>query len=257
MDSKIKFSSKKRFWIGIGACALVGVIAATIAYFSSSHMFTNEFKSLNYNVEVYDLIDAATAGDMWPGETIDTSVKVKNSGEVPALVRIKYPAMALSDEEKNKKFTLEEAKNTDGISLSDEDNGYGLIATFDTDKFLYNSQDKCYYYQGVVAPNAEVSHIKGITVGKDVKITQSGYLDSASDGTTQPWTDSSKWSSTTDKGYGHMRRYSNSPWHSLLGVYAETIQATDANGELLVGEKVSQLDAAGLKNLWKNLGKTD
>lgn len=253
MDSKIKFSSKKRFWIGIGVCALVGLIAATIAYFSSSHMFENNFKSsFNHSIELYDLVDADKAMNMWPGETIDTHVVIKNTGD-PVLARVKYFVSEVDYDYKGSISapTVDEAKKKDGQNLEQAPGGF-VDPVFDSDKFLFTESDYTYYYQGIIPSNTEVKHLKQISFGETYISEDFSYLNPSYTGST-PWEDDSNWSSSNTPGHGTMKEFSNHPRRAILGVYIETIQATNPDGSSLDANTVASASADTLKGYWDAL----
>ena len=253
MKHKKQISDKKKFGLAAIACAMIGLIAATMAYFSSSHSFTNKFSAAKYSVETYDLFDTEKALDMWPGQTIDASVKVKNTGDVPILVRIKYVIKQLLGKLPDP-FTAEEVEKTAGTNLK----GYCFMyGNFNSNKFLFNGDgsDAKFYYQGVITKDdGEIEHLKNFRLGYSYDVSTS-YLQSSD--TSEPWKDG-KWKGdrSNDKNLGEFRNLGCYPRNFYrIAVYIETIQATDENGNLLNANEVAKLDAAGLKELWTNLGK--
>lgn len=252
MKYKREISRQKGFWIGIGACALVGLIAATIAYFSSSHMFENNFKSsFNHSIELYDLVDADKAMNMWPGETIDTHVVIKNTGD-PVLARVKYFVSEVDYDYEGSISapTVDEAKKKDGQNLKQDPGGF-VNPVFDSDKFLFNDNDGMYYYQGVIS-NTEVKHLKQISFGETTVDDYFYYLNPSYTGST-PWKDDSNWSYSNTAGYGTMKEFSNHPRRAILGVYIETIQATKPDGSSLDANTVANASADTLKGYWDKL----
>lgn len=256
MKYKREIPRQKGFWIGIGACALVGLIAATIAYFSSSHMFENNFKSsFNHSIELYDLVDADKAMSMWPGETIDTHVVIKNTGD-PVLARIKYfkSSVEKDSDGKTRKLTVDEVKYGPYLKLENTSNTDFTNPVFDdSNKFLFNDNDGMYYYQGVIS-NTEVKHLKQITFGKATEATgQLSYLNPSYTGST-PWEDDSNWSSSNTPGHGTMKEFSLNSQGALLGVYIETVEATNPrSGEGLTDDDVSSKTVSELKEYWTQL----
>ena len=256
MKHKKQISDKKKLGLAAAACAMIGLIAATMAYFSSSHSFTNKFSAAKYSVETYDLFDTEKALDMWPGQTMDASVKVKNTGDVPILVRIKYP-VKYKENSLPDPFTIEEAEKTPGSRLGGH---YYLKVVFSTNKFLYNDLDNKFYYQGVITEDdGEVEHFNKII--RDYSYlygeNQIGFLQSS--GTSEPWNDDSKWKTgyKSNKNFGEFRELGCYPRiYYRFGVYIETIQATDKNGKLLTDTvDFSKATASSLKQYWTNLGK--
>ncbi len=257
MKHKKQISDKKKFGLAAIACAMIGLIAATMAYFSSSHSFTNKFSAAKYSVETYDLIDSEKFLNMWPRQVIDASVKVKNTGDVPILARIRYP-VKYSEDSLPDPFTIEEAERIAPADLR----GFCYIeGKFASNKFLYNKSDGKFYYQGVITKDdGEIQHIKGFMIGESYNYISTYYLQSSD--TSEPWNDDSKWKKennndkSIDKNLGTSRELGCWPRsYYRLGVYIETIQATNKTGNLLSATEVANLDVAGLKELWTNLGK--
>lgn len=254
MKYKREISRQKGFWIGIGACALVGLIAATIAYFSSSHMFENNFKSsFNHSIELYDLVDADKAMNMWPGETIDTHVVIKNTGD-PVLARVKYFVEGVNYDHEgslSQEPPIDEVKKMTGWNLEHAPAGF-MDPVFDSDKFLFTESDYTYYYQGIIPSNTEVKHLKQISFGETTVDDYFYYLSPSYTGST-PWEDDSNWSYSNTAGYGTMKEFSNHPRRAILGVYIETIQATNPDGSSLDANKVANANVDTLKGYWDKL----
>ena len=91
MRFKKQTSDKKRFWLGIASCAMVGFVAYATSYFSSAHVFTNEYKTKKYDVKVYDVFDSTKATGLWPNKKTEMNqdLVIKNVGNAPVLLRIK------------------------------------------------------------------------------------------------------------------------------------------------------------------------
>lgn len=265
MKRKIKTSPQKRFWIGMGACAVVTFITATIAYFSSSHTFNNKFSS-NYSVETYNLVDKDAAMNVWPGETIDSNLIVKNTGDAPIFVRIKYQrSNKLND--KGDKVDFSE-KNLVSVDLSAIDGSVSYIVQ-NSDKFLYNSEDGYYYYKGVLGSAQEIQHLDGITFNNKVssEVEQKAipveelapsYLQSED----ADINDDKNYSTGEDKGFGTKKLYSGTVVPSVyMGLRAcvETVQATNADGTPIEDAKVKDIEdtqeAGSIKSYWTELKK--
>ena len=91
MKHKKQNPEKKRFWLGMVGCALVSFTAYAVSYFSSSHIFSNEYNAnKNYSVEIYDVIDTSTSTKLWQNRdtTINADFVIKNTGEIPVLLRL-------------------------------------------------------------------------------------------------------------------------------------------------------------------------
>ena len=93
MKHKKQNPDKKRFWLGMAGCALVGFTAYAVSYFSSSHIFSNEYNAhKNYSVENYDVINTNTTMNLWANQHnhINADLIIRNNGSLPVLLRIKY-----------------------------------------------------------------------------------------------------------------------------------------------------------------------
>ena len=79
---------KKKNLIMILLIALIGIIGVTIAYFSSTTTFENEFQTKEYGTTYQEEF---VSPDNWlPGDTTNKTVIVTNSGQVDEAVRISY-----------------------------------------------------------------------------------------------------------------------------------------------------------------------
>lgn len=68
--------------------ALVGIVGATFAYFTSSATLSNEFKTGTYSTSV---TEEFVSPDNWtPGTTTKKKVNVTNNGSVNVAVRTSY-----------------------------------------------------------------------------------------------------------------------------------------------------------------------
>lgn len=264
MKRKIKTSPQKRFWIGMGACTVVAFVTATIAYFSSSHTFNNKFSS-NYSVETYNLVDKDAAMNVWPGETIDSNLIVKNTGDAPIFVRIRYQrSNKLNDKGDKVDFSDE---NLASVNLGAVDDSVSYIVQ-NSDKFLYNSEDDYYYYKGLLGSAQEIQHLDGITFNKvssevgqeaiPVKELAPSYLQSED----ADINDDENYSTEEDKGFGTKKLYIGTVEHSVyMGLRAcvETVQATNADGTPIEDAKVKEIEsteeAGSIKSYWTKLGK--
>ncbi len=66
---------------------VVGVLGGTIAYFTSSATFNNQFNTKPYSTKVTETFESP---DNWtPGSVTDKKVNVQNTGEVEIAVRVK------------------------------------------------------------------------------------------------------------------------------------------------------------------------
>lgn len=262
---------KKFFWPSMISLAVLGLIIATVAYFSSSHIFTDLFKTVEYKIETRSLVDSDKAVSMWPGQTLDSELFVKNTGACPVLVRIRYLA-ATGDSEATLKQTLDsqvenkEIKDVVGIKLSDGVTSEGSYVTAkytfglsDSYALSYNTGDGCYYYKGILQPGKEIQHIDTVTLSyafKDGNSNENLYTESSGE-------------AYFDKNYTRVTAESENQVYEglyastqsdaskpiMIRAYVETIQATDKDGNYLDSTTVGDDDVGDLKDYWTNLNK--
>ncbi len=279
MKHEKQISDRARFWIGVIACIMVGAIASTVSYFSSAHIFNNGYKMHNIFIRVYDVIDTNKSVGLWQNRDnyINADLVVKNTGELPVLLRIKYNLA-------NKWSRLNSSNTNDWHFYDDKNKSYyncldlSILngVAVNKDKFLFNggtelwkddtdpNYDGYYYYRGVLQPTDLIQHLDGIN--RPSSDTQH-YSD--------PWfyqgLDNDKkeiWKRNSDttietKSIGKSLYSFNSHFANINGpslpfkirATVEAIQATDEDGKSLDAKEVANLDVAGLKKLWTDLGK--
>lgn len=247
VENKKHMSNKKKFWVGMSALAAVGVITATVAYFTTSHDFVNNYKNGGYSVEVRDIINEQEADEMYPGQTINTDVTVENTGATPLLTRISY--INMEDEDSNGK----------GIELSQYPTATTLLKLTaggtGSDKFVYNSTDGCYYYKGVLTnTTGAVQHLDSVTYqGNTVSGTDAEYQTEY-----KTAKDADTWGDGTGLDYKfgtkNTASFNNVEHPYKFQAKVETVQATDKNGELLTDGALASKTAAELKQYWTDMG---
>ncbi len=276
MKHKKQNSDKKRFWLGMAGCALVSFTAYAVSYFSSSHIFSNEYNAnKNYSVEVYDIANKEEGVDVWYNRyfTINRDIVAKNVGDVPVLLRIKYIRGYWSSQH-DKFYWLDYDKYSiyNYLIL----NAYFCGIVVNDDKFPYNGKktsgpdptpdeyDGYYYYQGILDPGESIQHLD--------KVTQGGYTDRLDEFKTYYYGGIDKekneeiWESGSDNGNGKMVMLGMGPSIDKYGIInkkkiyifracVETIQATNPDGSALSKEEVESKDSIGLKAYWDALGK--
>ena len=78
----------KKTLVALALVALVGIVGATFAYFTSSATLSNEFTTGTYSTSV---TEEFVSPDNWtPGTTTQKKVNVTNNGSVEVAVRAKY-----------------------------------------------------------------------------------------------------------------------------------------------------------------------
>jgi alternate signal-mediated exported protein len=73
--------------IALGALAVIGLIAGTIAYFTSEATFDNEFKTALYRTRSTETFEAPS--NWLPGQKIDKTLVTRNEGNISVAVRVK------------------------------------------------------------------------------------------------------------------------------------------------------------------------
>lgn len=244
---KKKMTNKKKFWIGMSSLAAVGIITATVAYFSSVHVFQHDtLKSLGYSVSATKLLDPAEVNNVLENKDVDAKVKVKNEGGDPILSRVTYYWKNGTDESAGPSNAFE--LNNEGTELKAAGWNFSFV---NGDKFLCDNGDggsNSYYYKGTIGSGIEVQHLD--------KISYSG-ADTNGDITEYTTDSGTNWASEvvgTADGEKQTYYFGNSIT-GYLTVVVETIQATEANGAALDSDIVSGADVATLKGYWAALGK--
>ncbi|MGN1043875.1 MAG: hypothetical protein ACI4PR_03635 [Acutalibacteraceae bacterium] len=232
---KKKMTNKKKFWIGMSSLAAIGAITATVAYFSSVHVFNPDtLKSLGYSVSATKLLDSAAIQDMSSDRKVNADVMVKNEGNGPILARITYYWQStLTDEAA--------AIELDNNDLTDK--GW----TFNANSSFLKGSDKSYYYKGIIGEGLEVQHLDEISYsgsknyGGDTKYT-------TNNGST--WVDEVVGTVNGEK----KTYYFGESKTGYLTVVVETVQATDASGAALTVPESATAET--LRGYWTNLGKS-
>ncbi|MGN1043874.1 MAG: hypothetical protein ACI4PR_03630 [Acutalibacteraceae bacterium] len=267
---------KKFFWPSMMSLAVLGFIIATVAYFSSSHIFTDLFKTVEYKIETRSMVDSDKATGMWPGQTLDSELFVANTGECPVLVRIRYLA-ATGDSEEALKENLDnqvgenEIKDVKGIDLSEGVKSEGSYVTakytfecfgdsLEDPLYEYNSAEGCYYYKGILQPENEIQHMDTVTLSYAFKNGNSNedlYTESSGeasfDENYELITDGNATGEYTGLYASTSENGASKP--IMVRAYVETIQATDENGNYLNTTDVQNAEVSTLKGYWTALGK--
>ena len=144
---------------------LIGVIGITIAYFSNSTVLDNLFSTKPYGTTY---IETFVSPDNWlPGDTIDKTLVVTNSGEVDEAVRISYTEEWKSNNGTTLSGLIDEfGKLTDEEENSDK---AAIINFSNTDDWTYNNG--YYYYNYRLKPNETTSSfIESVTFNPKVTL---------------------------------------------------------------------------------------
>lgn len=255
--------SNKLFLIGLGliSAVAVGTTAATKSYISSLSSFDNFYDLKGYHVYAENMVDVNEAASAVTGTAINADTIIRNTGDIPVLVRISYFNLPASEVFTNdadcgpvdRKALINKVEENKGLNLGEVElkdgsgNGTGIIAGKLTDgstkaewslelansnKFSYYGDDGCYYYKGILGSNQSIQHLDSVTLLSE----SAGF--SAVEKTyyqTDTYSDDGWVEGTTPDGQTETGRksaailVSANPLKLNLVVLVETIQATDAN----------------------------
>lgn len=251
MKYKKFLSSKSRFWVGIGACAVVGLIATVVSYFSSTQHIDNMYKSIFYRVSAYDVFDKTEVSslNMDKATTVNTDIVVNDDSTTPVLVRIRY---ATGYKNPGTKTTVYE-----NVDIEKYDSNFSASVK-NSNSFLYNKHDGAYYYTGILdtADNGDgsiIQHLDSLTfkqkfgnyeVDKTLYEMNSGEL-------TYLQSDKSTWGNT-DAKLGKNVSIVGDNYQIGLKIIVEAVGAIDKDGNslTLTGEET----ADEMESYWNNLG---
>ena len=155
--------------IALGALAVVGLIAGTIAYFTSEAVFDNVFKTAVYKTQSTEVFESP---QNWvPGQEVPKTVTTTNLGTIPVAVRISTSenwqkengtAMTTSDIANVLSKIPSTAANRTDIAIINFDNAN------DWTQVPYNGESY-YYYKKALQPNGTTSSfIKSVTLNPDL-----------------------------------------------------------------------------------------
>ena len=139
----------KKPLIAFGLSLLIGLVGGTIAYYSNSTNYTNEFQTAKYKTTT---IENFVSPDNWQaGEEINKSIITKNEGTVPVAVRASYTEKWYDTD--NKEITVD-----DSVTLS-LNNGSWV------------KEGNYYYYRYIVEPNETTkSFMNSVLLNKEVGV---------------------------------------------------------------------------------------
>lgn len=193
---------KKKAIIAIALIAVVGLVGGAIAYFTSSTLIENVFKTATYETKVSE--EFVSPEGWLPGTTTEKKVYAENSGDVDVAVRVSY----------TEKWT-----SANGAELPLKQNGenVAIINFANSTDWTYSSCDGYYYYNDTLTKgNKTSSFIDSVTFNEKTEMN----IACSTVGTT-----------TTCKSTGD--GYDGATYE--LAINIETIQA-DAKGKAWVCE---------------------
>ncbi len=137
---------------------LVGSVSSTIAYFSSSAIFDNEFKTLPYNMEYVEYFNSPS--DWTPGTTTRKTAFSTNLSDLPVLVRLSYEASWVDKNNNELPLTLPNGEDVAILNFTNPAEG----------KPRWFKLGDYYYYDTVLQPYASTanSFINSVTYNPNV-----------------------------------------------------------------------------------------
>lgn len=253
VENKKQMSNKKKFWVGMSALAAVGVITATVAYFTTWHSFDNPFKIAKTSVTISELYDTEAASHVVPGETIPADVSICNNSTdtVPIMARIKY--VQKTDGKDFNNWSSDDFVNAPGLNLTtyfgDSSLWQANFSESDVSGFEQvpgAAADGFYYYKGVINPEETVHHLESLTLKTTATPTNTS---------TENYTEGTGWSTgdgLLGNGVSGARKTEKTvdTYDGEIYVYVETTQATDGAGNMLTSDDINSAGAA--KEAWSH-----
>lgn len=168
--------------IALGALAVVGLIAGTIAYFTSEVTFDNVFKTAIYKTKSTETFESPA--NWVPGTRTPKTVVTKNEGNVDVAVRATMSGVWYDEGYRDDMTAEQKAQHVISsgipadaiqIELSDpEDGTWTWIDNTTTAATGASAADGYYYYGTKLAPNATTNtFINAVTLNANVPVVQS------------------------------------------------------------------------------------
>lgn len=152
---------KKKSLVALLGVAVIGVVGGTFAFFQSQGTFPNIFHAALYQTKATETF---TSPDNWlPGDTTPKVLNVENTGDVDAVVRVKY---------------VESWVDANGDDLDATQNGVRAAiispnhrAQNANTNWIYNTDDGYYYYKYRLSPNGTTTNfIESVTFNPEINI---------------------------------------------------------------------------------------
>ncbi len=201
MNKEKNQKKNKKKALVVAGVSLFTVLAGTLAYFTTSTDVVNAFKTAVYSNKI---VENFTSPTNWkPGDTVDKTIKVTNTGDVDMAVRASFTEKWIS-------------ANNKELSLKDSGNNVAAIINFNSG---WTKDNDGYYYYGEKSNKTKLkknettqSFINGVTFNKNIKADLKQTI--SSDGKTITYT-------STGNGYDNARY--------ILTIKIDTIQYDQAN----------------------------
>lgn len=174
----------KKPLVALGALAVVGLVAGTIAYFTSQATFDNVFTTATYKTKSEETF---TSPDNWtPGTTTPKSVLTTNEGNIPVAVRVSYNGQWY-DNTFDKTKTI--AENSEAM-ISAQDiaaveaslpQGESIVTVNLTSGNDWIHQGNYYYYHESLLPDTTTSSsfMQSVTLNANLPVTSGCEVDTA------------------------------------------------------------------------------
>ena len=146
----------KKSLIALVLIAIIGLIGASFAYFTSTDTFQNVFRTKAYKMQVEEVFQSP---DNWtPGTTTEKTVVATNKGDVDAAVRVSYTESWVD-------------ANDQTLPLKDSSNNVAAIINFaNTSDWI--KEGNYYYYKTKLAKNeSSSSFIESVTFNPELSIS--------------------------------------------------------------------------------------
>lgn len=158
-EKKLKTEKNKKgkllLLLALGGFMILG---STLAYFTTSDIFTNIFKTATYQPQIIETFESPS--DWTPGTTTPKAVIVRNNGSIDMAVRASYEEKWIN-------------ANGEEIALTDSDNNVASIINFNDD---WEKNEDGYYYFGkksnltkLKPAETSSSFISGVTFNENIK----------------------------------------------------------------------------------------
>ena len=132
--------------IALGALAVVGLIAGTIAYFTSEATFDNVFTTAVYKTKSEETFNSP---DNWtPGQEVPKTVVTENQGTIPVAVRV-----STAESWKNEQGGTIDVATIGNIeaALPGTPKKIAIINLDNTSDWAYDAETEAYYYKRALA----------------------------------------------------------------------------------------------------------
>ena len=166
----------KKTIIALGALAVVGLVAGTIAYFTSEVSFDNVFSTAIYKTKSTEVFESP---DNWvPGQEVPKTVITENQGTVPVAVRVKTTE-TWKDERGN---TIDPSVISTIENSLESPKKIAILNLDNTDDWTYDSATNAYYFHRALAKadttgedpvyDKTNSFLKSVTLNPSLPVTQ-------------------------------------------------------------------------------------